>query len=61
MDWNLLGIAFGIIMIAFALVLLWGVGKAWKTGNKFLAFVLLLGAVAVGIGWYALFSKYFFK
>lgn len=60
MDWNLITIAFAIILALFILVLLWGVGRAWKTNNKFIAFVLLALAVAMGVGFYAIYGKRFF-
>ena len=60
MNWNLITIAFAIILAIFIIVLLWGVGRAWKTNNKFIAFVLLVLAVAASIGFYAIFGKKFF-
>ena len=60
MDWNLLSIVPAIFLGIFIVVLLWGAGKVWKANNKFIAFILLALAVAVGIGFYALYGKRFF-
>lgn len=57
MDWNLLAVVPPIFMGVMLLVLLWGVKQMWKTNNKFLAFVFLALAVAVGIAIYALYGK----
>lgn len=57
MDWNLLAVVPPILMGVFLIVLLWGVKQMWKTNNKFLAFVFLALAVAVGIAIYALYGK----
>lgn len=58
MDWDLLSIVFAIFVVLFVIVLLWGVGKSWRA-NKFISLVLLAIAVAVGIGFYAIFGKRF--
>ena len=60
MDFNLITIAFAIMLAILILVLLWGVGRAWKTNNKFIAFILLVLAIASGIGFYAIYGKKFF-
>ena len=60
MDWNLLSTAMAIMLGLFIIILLWGAGRAWKTNNRFIAFVLVVLAVAVGIGFYAIFGKRFF-
>ena len=60
MDWKLFSIVPAIFLVIFFIVLLWGVGKAWKTNNKFIAFILLATAVAIGIGFYAIYGKQFF-
>lgn len=60
MNWDLLTIAIAAMMGIFIVVLLWGAGKAWKTKNKFIAFVLLALAVAMGVGFYAIYGKRFF-
>lgn len=60
MDWKLFSIVPAIFLGIFIIVLLWGVGRAWKSDNKFIAFVLLALAVAVGIGFYAIYGNRFF-
>lgn len=60
MDWNLLAVVPPIFMGVMLLVLLWGARQMWKTNNKFLAFVFLALAVAVGIAIYALYGKKIF-
>ena len=60
MDWNLLAIVPPIFMGLFLIVLLWGVGQMWKINNKFLAFVFLVMAIAIGIAMYALYGKKIF-
>lgn len=60
MDWQLFSIVPAIFLGIFIVVLLWGAGKVWKANNKFIAFILLSLAVAVGIGFYALYGKRFF-
>lgn len=57
MDWNLLAVVPPIFMGVMLLVLLWGARQMWKVNNKFIAFVLLVLAVAVGITIYALYGK----
>ena len=60
MNWELFSIVPAIFLGIFIIVLLWGAGKVWKANNKFIAFILLALAVAVGIGFYALYGKRFF-
>ena len=60
MDWELLSIVPAIFLAIFFIVLLWGAGRAWKTNNKFIAFVLIATAVAIAIGFYAIYGKKFF-
>ena len=59
MDLNLLSIVPAIFLVIFIVILLWGVGKVWKS-SKFIAFVLIALAVAIGIGFYAIYGKRFF-
>lgn len=59
MDWNLLSIVPAIFLVIFIVILLWGVGKVWKN-SKFIAFVLIALAIAIGIGFYAIYGKMFF-
>lgn len=59
MDWNLLSIVPAIFLVIFIVILLWGVGKVWKN-SKFIAFVLIALAIAIGIGFYAIYGKRFF-
>lgn len=60
MNWELFSLVPAIFMVIVIVVLLWGVGKAWKTGNKFIAFILLALAGALGLGFYALYGNRFF-
>ena len=60
MDWNLLAVVPPIFMGVMLLVLLWGARQMWKVNNKFIAFVFLVMAVAIGIAFYALYGKKFF-
>ena len=60
MNWELFSIVPAIFLAILVVILLWGVGRAWKTGNKFIAFVMLALAVAVCISFYALYGKRFF-
>ena len=60
MDWELFSIVPAILLGIFFIVLLYGVGKAWKTNNKFYAFVFLTLAVAIGVMFYAIYGKKFF-
>ena len=55
MGWNLLIVAIGIMYLAFIIVLLWGVKKTWKV-NKFIGFILLVLAIGMIVGGYALFG-----
>lgn len=57
MDWNLLSIVPAIMMVILFIVLIYGVIRAWKTNNKFLAFVYLASDVALGIAFYAIYGK----
>lgn len=59
MNWDLLKVVTAIILVAFLLVDLWGVGKLWK-GSKFLSFVFILIAVAIVIFLYFLYGKAIF-
>ena len=60
MDWELFSIVPAIFLGIFIIVLLYGVVRAWKTNNKFFAFVFLALAVAIAIGFYAIYGKKFF-
>lgn len=60
MDWQLLSIVPAILMVIIIIVLLWGVKNAWKSNNKFIAFVLLAVAVADGIAFYAIYGNKIF-
>lgn len=60
MDWNLLSYVPMILCVLFILVLIWGVGKMWKSNNKFLAFIFIGLAVAMCILFYALYGKKIF-
>lgn len=59
-NWELLGMVPPIMMGIMMLVLLYGVNVMRKTNNKFLAFVYLLLAVALGIALYAIYGKKIF-
>lgn len=56
-NWNLLGTVPAIFMGCMILVLLWGVRQMWKSNNKFLAFVFLIIAVAMGIMMYSIYGN----
>lgn len=60
MNWELFSIVPAIFLGIFIIVLLWGVGRAWKAGSKFISLILLATAAAVAIGFYALYGKRFF-
>ena len=57
MDWKLLSVIPPILMGVVMIVLLYGVGKAWKTNNKFLAIIYLVLAVVGGIAIYAIYGE----
>ena len=59
MDWQLLSIVPAIFLGIVMVVMLYGSFKMWKM-NKFLSLILLAVAVAVGIGFYAIYGKRFF-
>lgn len=61
MDWKLLSLAAKIIIALVFVMLLWGARGAWKAGNKFATFVLIVLAVADGIAIYALYGTSFFS
>ena len=61
MDWKLLTLAAKIIIVLLFVMLLWGARGAWKAGNKFAAFVMIVLAVADAIAVYAVFGTNFFS
>lgn len=60
MNWDLLGIVPMIFIALMAVICLWGSNQMRKTGNKFLTFVFIVLAVAMGILFYALYGKKIF-
>lgn len=60
MDWQLLGIIPPIFLALGVLVFLWGARQMWKVNNKFLGFIFLVVAVALGIMFYAMYWKKIF-
>ena len=60
MDWQLLGIVPAIFLVIMVVVLLWGARQMWKVDKKFIGFILLALAVALGIMFYAMYGKKIF-
>ena len=60
MNWNLLAIVPPIMLGVLLLVMLYGTVQMWKVNKKFLAFIFLALAVAVGITMYSLYGSKIF-
>lgn len=60
MNWNLLALVPPILLGIMILVMLYGVVQMWKVNRKFLAFIFLALAVALGILMYSLYGSKIF-
>ena len=57
MNLELFVYASGVLALAVFITCLYGAYKSFKTGNKFIGFILLLASVAEGLGIYALYGE----
>ena len=60
MNWNLLALVPPIMLGVLLLVMLYGVVQMWKVNRKFLAFIFLALAAAIGIMLYAIYGNKIF-
>lgn len=60
MDWKLFSVVPAIMLCVLFVVLIYGVIRAWKTNNKFIAFVYFALSIAAAITFYAFYGKELF-